>query len=133
MRHIQSHNYASEEARLLAEKVYSQAAAQTLDVRLNIHLDLNKRDPNMLRSIISCMLHKRPFILYQDFKNYTIFTPVNRGAVCFKDGNKYTEDVSKSNKDYENRLKMAMMGYENFFEPANAISNGETTTLLQLQ
>lgn len=125
--------YRSKEAQALAEKVRAQTAIQTLDIKLKVHLNLDRRDPQMIHEIISCIQGKRNFILYSNDKNYTIFIPRFRAAIQYKDGVEIASVMQPSDERYYEQVKLGLMTYDNFFEPAIVIDDEQATPVLQLQ
>jgi hypothetical protein len=123
-------NYRNEACRALAEKVNRREASDTLNVKLNIQLDRSKRDPAMVDAIMKCMQGRREFVMYQDKRNYTMFIPAYRLAVCVKNGEEYEWDIAKDDEEYIARLKMAMVGYDHFFEPLKQIEIAPGKTLI---
>lgn len=125
--------FRNEAARAMAERVRRNSAAESLRVKLNVHLDNTGRDPEVLLNVLNAMMHRKNFILYSDKNNYTIFIPESRAAVCYMYGKEYSTDISTSDAEYETRLKLAIMGYDYFFLQPEQLDNGQTTPVLQLQ
>ena len=131
-------HYASDGAYDMARrqaKAYSQTyeeMGREIGFKMHFHLHLPNHDPAKVQGVLTCIAAGKEFILYSDKKNYTIFIPEHQLAICYKDGEEYTQDVSETVEDWQDRVKMAMMGYDHFYQLPKTI-NAQPPEVLQLR
>lgn len=128
-----SDSYANPGARQMAERLAERKTAETLNIKFNVHLDLNRRSPALLIAVLTSVTHGMEFILYHDKENYTIFIPKFRHAVCFVNGQERSQDTCKSAEEYGTRIKLGLMAYDHFFQLPAKLQDEQTAEVLQLQ
>ena len=117
--------YRSEAAYRLAEKVRNSDAAASVDLTININGVLSNRDINTIGKINLAISSQKSFILYADADHYCVIDPAQLYVECVSMGLS-TQEVCKDMKQFQNRVKIAVVAYPNYFD------NAETDTLLLL-
>lgn len=121
--------YRNESCRALTEKVNRCEVVETLDITINIDGVIKHRDPETMRRINDALTDVREFVLFQDSKNYSMIIPAHRLVVCFMNGVEYERDISQTEKQWMNRIRLAVAGYDNFFELQKKLDGRQENTL----
>ena len=114
-------NYASENARQLAEKVAKGNSHESLKVNLNIDNILANRDPKTLNNILQAIEQKKEFLLYQDKDHYAVIIPAKLFIGAFINGKQKTGELCTNLDQFANGVRLALACYPNFFERIQVI------------
>lgn len=116
--------YRSEAAKQLAERVNSDHCYDSLNITVNVDQVLTSRQSDVPFKIHQAIAENRNFVLFSDKSHYIIIIPCKLAVACYVDGKQETMEVMTDMQQFQNRVKIAFVVYDKFYEQDRIITSG---------
>lgn len=116
--------YRSESAKQLAERVNSNHCYDSLNITVNVDQVLSNRQSEVPLKVHEAITENRNFVLFSDKSHYIIIIPCKLAVACYVDGKQETMEVMNDMQQFQNRVKIAFVVYDKFYELDRFIESG---------
>jgi len=116
--------YRSQACKELAERVNSIHCYESLNITVNVDQVLNNRQSDVPLKVHEAIQENRNFVLFADEKRYIIIIPCKLAVACYVNGKQETMEVMNDMQQFLNRVKIAFVVYDKFYESDRLITSG---------